>query len=82
MEGLGMKRVWADFRFQDHLNSRPDLHPDNRHVVAQGYQSLDLCYNTPAYPGDRPEVPQNILSAESFSQGWGGAFRPEEKPWL
>ena len=43
MEHLGMKRLWADFRFQDHINSRRGPEADNRHVVARAYQALGLC---------------------------------------
>ena len=82
MEQLGMKRLWADFRFQDHLNSRYGPQADNRHVVARAYQALGLSFNSPIPEEKWPQAPQNTLGPETFTQGWDGAFSPEGKPWL
>jgi len=82
VERLGMKRLWADFRFQDHINSRQGPEVDNRHVVARAYQSLGIAFNSPIPDGGSQQLPQNTLGPETFSQGLDRAFSPEGKPWL
>jgi hypothetical protein len=82
MERLGMTRLWADFRLQDHHNSRHGPEASNRHVVVKAYRSLGLSFNSPIPEGDLPQVPQNALDVDFFSRGWDGAFRPEGKTWL
>lgn len=82
MEYAGLRRLWADFSFQDHLNSRHGLEDKNRRVLARAYQSLAPSINSPIPEGDFPEVPQNVLDVESFSRGWYEAFGPKGKPWL
>ncbi len=77
-----MKRLWADFRFQDHINSRQGPEADNRHVVVRAYQSLGLSSNSPIPEVEWQQVPQNTLGPETFSQGLDRAFSPEGKPWL
>jgi hypothetical protein len=72
----------ADFKFRDFLNSNLRSDVENRTVFPRAYRALDHSVNSPSTEWETSEVPENSLSPRSFSRGWEGAFRGQEKPWL
>ena len=82
MERFGMKRVWAELQYRDHLNPHPGPEAQSKSVMALAYDGLGLSINSLKPEEVSIQVPENALEPRLFSRGWQGALRIEEKAWL